>query len=345
MKVTGPGVEGFLREVGSDIAAVLLYGPDASLVRERSDRLAATVAGSATDPFCVSEVSLDRLREVPSSLSDEAAALTFGGGPRVVRLREAGDSQTKTIESFLTTASGGLLIVEAGELGPRSSLRLLFEACDSAAAVPCYRDEGERLDRFVTDELRRANLRLSDEARDYLLAALGGDRGVTRREIDKIVTYMGEPGGGAVVQLSDAMACAGDTAAQSIDDLALAVADGDAAAVERLTQRVLQGGTSPVLVVRAAARHFMRLHLVAAAEGDRERVVRSMRPPIFPRSLPRFHGQVRRWAPARLHQAISRLLRAEMDCKRTKAPAEALCRQVLLEIAARAPGRPADLAS
>jgi len=337
MKVAARNVESVLADLGDSVAAVLLYGPDAGLVRERADRLAAAIAGDAADPFRVSEVTPDRLREQPSLLMDEAAALTFGGGRRVVRLRTAGDAQSAAIAALLKASGGGLLIAESEELGPRSSLRQLFEAADNAAALPCYRDEGADLARFIAGELRRDGLQLADEARDYLVGVLGGDRALTRREIEKIVAYMGLPQDGGRVELADALACVGDSAALSLDDLVFAVADGDIAEAERLTSRVLQDGASPVAILRAAGRHFLRLHLLVAADGDRDRIMRSFRPPVFYKLAPRLHEQIRRWAPARLHQALDRLLRAESDCKTTGAPAETLCRRALLEIAALAP--------
>jgi len=339
MKVTGRNIESFLRSADASVAAVLFYGPDAGLVRERADRLTATVAGDAADPFRISELTPERLREQPSLLSDEAAALSFGGGRRVVRLRNAGESQSAAIESFLASpAGGGLVIVEADELGPRSSLRQLFEAADHAAALPCYRDEAEDVARLIGDELGRAGLRLTDEARDYLIGALGGDRGVTRRELEKIVSYMGPSESARPLELADALACVGDSAALSVDDLVFALGDGDLAAVERLTGRTLAEGTTPVAILRTASRHFLRLHLVASAD-DQERAIRSLKPPVFYRYVPRLHAQVRQWTPARLHQAIDRLTRAELDCKTTGMPADVLCRRVLLEIAAQAPRR------
>ncbi len=339
MKVSGRNIESFLRGVDAAVAAVLFYGPDAGLVHERADRLTATVAGDAADPFRVSEVTAERLRDQPSLLSDEASALSFGGGRRVVRLRNASDSQSAAIESFLESlAGGGLVIVEADELGPRSSLRQLFEAADNAAALPCYRDEAGDLARLIGEELGRAGLRLTDEARDYLAGALGGDRGVTRRELEKIASYMGPPESARLLELADALACVGDSAALSMDDLVYALSDGDLAAVDRLADRVLAEGTAPVTVLRAAGRHFLRLHLVASAD-DRERVIRSFKPPVFYKYVPRLQEQVRQWAPSRLHQALERLTRAEMDCKRTGMPAEILCRRVLLEIAAQAQRR------
>lgn len=339
MRIAGRNVDSFLRGVDAAVAAALFYGPDAGLVRERADRLTAVVAGDAADPFRVSEVSVERLREKPSLLNDEASALSFGGGRRVVRLRNAGDGQSATIESFLESpAGGGLVIVEADDLGPRSSLRQLFEKDDRAAALPCYHDEAGDLTRFVGDELGRAGLRSTDEARDYLVGALGGDRGVTRRELEKIVSYMGPSESARPLELADAMACVGDSAALSVDDLVFALGDGYLAAVERLTDRTLAEGTTAVSILRAASRHFLRLHLVASAD-DRERAIRTLRPPVFYKLAPRLHEQVRQWAPARLHHVIDRLTRAEMDCKSTGMPAELLCRRVLLEIAAQAPRR------
>jgi DNA polymerase-3 subunit delta len=339
MKISGRSIESFLHGADETVAAVLFYGPDAGLVRERADRLTAAVAGDAADPFRVAELTAERLRDQPSLLSDEAAALSFGGGRRVVRLRSASDSQSPAVESFLKSpAGGGLVIVEADELGPRSSLRRLFEAAANAAALPCYRDEAGDLARFIGEELGRAGLRLTDEARDYLAGALGGDRGVTRRELEKIVSYMGPAESARPLDLADALACVGDSAALSVDDLVFALGDGDLAAVDRLADRVLAEGATPVAILRAAGRHFLRLHLVTSAE-DRERAGRSLKPPVFYKLVARFDDQVRQWAPPRLHQAIDRLTRAEMDCKRTGMPAEVLCRRALMEVAAQAPRR------
>jgi DNA polymerase-3 subunit delta len=336
MKIASRNIESFLDGTHDGLAAVLIYGPDAGLVRERADRLTAAVAGDASDPFRVSDIATpERLRDQPSLLMDEAAALTFGGGRRVVRLRAAGDGQSAAIIAFLKSPPGGLLVAEGEELGPRSALRQLFEAADNAAALPCYRDEGADLARFVADELRREGLQLAGETRDFLASALGGDRAVTRREIEKIVAYMGPAGG--TVELADALACIGDHAALSVDDLVFAVGDGDFAAVDRLTDRVLQEGTAAVAVLRAAARHFLRLHLVSAANDDSERMIRALKPPVFYKYQSRMQEQVRRWSPARLHQALSRLTRAEMDCKSTGMPADVLCRRVLLEVAALLP--------
>ena len=71
MKLPPRSVERFLGAPDPTITAVLLFGPDTGLVRERADRLTRTVAGDAADPFRVGELTAASLREEPSRLLDE----------------------------------------------------------------------------------------------------------------------------------------------------------------------------------------------------------------------------------------------------------------------------------
>jgi DNA polymerase-3 subunit delta len=333
VKLATRQIDGFLKAPSA--SWVLLYGPDAGLVRERATQLAAVIAGDAGDPFRVVELTPASLRDDPARLSDEANALSMIGGRRVVRLRDVGDTVTPVVAGLLDGAPpAALVIVEAGDLGPRSSLRLLFEKSDNGAALPCYRDEGGSLAALIDGVLRAGGLTVTAEARAFLLDSLGGDRGISRAELDKLVLYMG--GGGKQVTLDDAQACVGDSAASTLDDVALAVGDGDAVALDRAVDRGLADGANPVGLLRAVSRHFLRLHQAGGAVaggGDAERIVKSLRPPVHFRHVDRVVRQLRRWNGAALASAIDRLLEAEMACKRTGAPAEALMRRAFLEIA------------
>ena len=69
-----------------------------------------------------------------------------------------------------------------------------------------------------------AGLTPDPAALSYLLANLGGDRALTRSELDKLVLYVGK---GPRVTLADAAAMVGDSAERTLDDLSHAVAGGD----------------------------------------------------------------------------------------------------------------------
>ncbi|MGE5503325.1 MAG: DNA polymerase III subunit delta, partial [Actinomycetota bacterium] len=114
--------EAFLKAPPAAIRAVLVYGPDAGLVRERAQRLVRTVVPDPSDPFRVAELTPASLKDDPARLADEAAAIALTGGRRAVVLRDAGDTVSGPVGSFLANAKGdGLVVIEGGDLGPRSS--------------------------------------------------------------------------------------------------------------------------------------------------------------------------------------------------------------------------------
>ncbi|MGC2522189.1 MAG: DNA polymerase III subunit delta, partial [Stellaceae bacterium] len=85
MKIAPSRVAAFLQRPDPEIRAVLLYGPDAGLVRERADAVARTVCTDLSDPFRVAMLNGAVLAADPARLADEAAQLSLVGGRRVVR--------------------------------------------------------------------------------------------------------------------------------------------------------------------------------------------------------------------------------------------------------------------
>lgn len=70
-------------------------------MRERAIRLAKTVVEDLKDPFRVIELGTAQLKEDAGRLRDEAAAMSFGGGRRVIRLRDIGDAQALSLPTSL----------------------------------------------------------------------------------------------------------------------------------------------------------------------------------------------------------------------------------------------------
>ena len=325
MKVQPRRVDRFVSEPDPGVRAVLVFGPDAGLVRERATALARSVVPSLDDPFRVAELSGDALAEDPARLGDEAAAMALTGGRRVVLVRDAGERGAKAFEAFLTDPVGDALVVaSAGDLSARSKLRKLFEASESvAAAIPCYLDDAETVSRLIEQRMRADDITLSQDAKRYLVEHLGADRGLSRAEIDKLALYAG-PGGS--LDLESVSAAVGDSAANALDDVIYAAADGDARGVDRALEQSFSLGVSAVPILRQTAAHFVKLRQVRAAVDrgqDAKTAVKSLKPPIFWKVQDRFAYQVRRLDPATLANALDQLLDAEARCKRSGA-AEAL---------------------
>jgi DNA polymerase III subunit delta len=334
VKLKGARLASFLRKPDAAVRAALFHGPDAGLVRERADAAAKAVCPDLQDPFRVAELSAAALQQDPARLADEAASLSLTGGRRVVRVQGAGDILTRQFEALLALAQWeALVLVEAGDLPFRSSLRKLFEGAARAASVECELDGPAELAELVRTQLGAEEIRVEKDALDYLVERLGGDRRLTRSELEKLALYVGR---GGRVGLDEAMACIGDGAAVTLQDAVFAAAEGDAAALDRALGRAFQEGESPVGVVRAAIRHFQRLHLAAArAAGGAAPLdaVKALRPPVYWKLQDRVAAQLRRWPAVGTADALNLLTQTEIDCKRTGIPDEAVCRGALLTLA------------
>ncbi|WP_026986806.1 DNA polymerase III subunit delta [Fodinicurvata fenggangensis] len=321
-----------------DYRALLFYGPDRGLVEERANAAVRSVLGEIDDPFRLVELTPAQVKDEPARLHDEASSLSFSGGQRVIRLRGLGN-EAGLLRDYLTELPGdALLIAEAGEIPRKSELVKLFEkAGESAAAVACYRDEGANLGRFIDAFFQEQGQQLDQEARSYLAANLGGDRQLTRRELEKLSLYAADK---RTIDLDDARTSIGDSAALSLDDLSFAVADGRLSELERTLNRSLDEGVSPVAVLRTVSRHFQRLHLTAgllASGEDIDTAMKKLRPPVFWKVADRFKTQARTWPIGHLTRALERLMETEAACKKTGAADNLLCSDSLFAIARGAP--------
>jgi DNA polymerase-3 subunit delta len=132
---------GYIAKPDPKLRAFLVYGPDSGLVRERAESLAKSVAPDLDDPFRVMTLPGSALASDPARLNDEMAALSFTGGRRLVRVKDASDALGGLFGSLLDAPPAGdsVAIVEAGELAGRSALRRVFESAKNAVAFHCCR--------------------------------------------------------------------------------------------------------------------------------------------------------------------------------------------------------------
>lgn len=337
MKIAAGQVERFLRKPDPKTPVVLIYGPDEGLVRERVDLLIRSVLDDPNDPFRLSDLAADQIKSDPAMLVDEARAFCLMGGRRVVRVRQAGDALRAAAKSLLALETiDALVVIESGDLGRASSLRKQIEAASNAAALPCYRDEGRDLASLIDRLLAERHLRPDAEARTYLIEHLGGDRAVTRTELDKLALFAdASPETPRTISFDDVACMIGDSAAVGLDDLAHATTLGDSKGVERCLNRLLGEGQAPVRLIRTLLNHVTRLRrlalLIERGEGV-DRAIGQARPPIHFRRKGDVKTALRRWNGQRLQAAQATLIATELACKTTGRPDTLLCRETVFSI-------------
>src|ERR1700693_5859034 len=124
---------------------VLVFGPDAGLVRERVDAIVRAAVDDPADPFGLARLDGDALAEDQSRLIEEAHTFPRFGGRRAVWVKAGGRNFTAAVEALLAAppAADCRVVIEAGDLKRNAPLRALCEKSAVAAALPRYAD-GDR---------------------------------------------------------------------------------------------------------------------------------------------------------------------------------------------------------
>jgi len=328
MKLDAGRVEGFLRAPGA-AAVVLIFGPDQGLVGERAVALVKAVAGGTDDAFRYAEIS------DASQLLEEATASSLMGGRRVVRLRDAGEGAAKPVEKLLGMGAEALVILEGGDLTPKSKLRALMEKHPAAVAIACYTVDAGRLPRVVADRLKAAGVSVEPEAAAWVAQNIVGEEGAIRQAVEVLALYAGETRRLALEDVRAALADGGESSIQEAIDAALT---GDAAGADRAVSLAYEEGVSPVALVRVLLGELMRLAVLAdgVGPGGAAEAVAQARPPVFFKRAVVVTKMLSLWPAAALAEAIRAGLAAEVACKTTHVPDAAYCRQMFLGLAMRA---------
>jgi DNA polymerase-3 subunit delta len=333
----GKEIDAFLARPDSSRPIILLYGPDAGLVRERADALMASAVDDPNDPFSLVRMDGDELAAEPSRLVDEAMTVPLFGGRRAIRIRAGSRSFASGIDTLAEMQPKDCrIVIEAGELRPDAPLRKACEKAKTAVAIACYADTERDLARLIDDELRLSNLKIAPDARAALTSLLGGDRQASRNEIRKVALYAH---GQREVTLDDVVAIVTDASGLALDPIVDNAFAGRAADVEPAFAKAMAAGTYPGLIIMSAQRHAALLHKarLSIEEGRSELEA-------LDSGFPRLHFSrktlvetaLRNTSSERMARVMAQLADAAFDMRKQSSLAEVIAQRALLAIAVNA---------
>ncbi len=325
MKLAAAAARRFLDKPDAQVRGALLYGPNRALVAEAAAQLARHALGGSDDPFAITKLNDDDLRKDKARVSDALSAQSLLGGPTLVWARIENESGAEAILFALSDIEaerpGGFLLIEGGELSNSGKLAKAFEGAKRAVAAAFYEESEADLAAFADTLIAQMKIPLDAEARETLLALLPPDRGLMRREIEKLAAFAhgaASPIAGAEVETLIA-----DAGEGALDAAALAALQGKAADSTETLSRIdaLQG----VSAIKAMERRLLRL-LEARAHIDSGAsppdAMAKLKPPIFWKERDAFLAQLRAWTTRRLVTALDLMWAAEMRAKQAQSPQE-----------------------
>jgi DNA polymerase-3 subunit delta len=327
-------VDSFIARPDPRRTVVLVYGPDAGLVRERVEALLVAACADRADPFSLVTLEGDLLASDSGRLADEARTIGLFGGRRVVHVRAGSRNFAPALEALLSDPpQQALIVIEAGDLRRSAPLRRLAESSPAAAALPCYADDDRSVARLIDRTLKDAGIAIDADAREALVRLLGADRLATRSELDKLILHTGDK---RRIEYADVQAVIAESSALALDDVVDAAAAGEAEAALAAYSRTRAAGIPATVAIGAAIRHVANLHRLSLRVANGEPVGRVIDDPtlrIHFRRRPRFERALARLGPAALERALALLGEAALAARRNAELADSIAERELLALA------------
>ncbi|HMA71380.1 MAG TPA: DNA polymerase III subunit delta [Xanthobacteraceae bacterium] len=328
-------VERFVARPDPGKPIVLVFGPDAGLVRERADALIRSAVDDPRDPFGLARLEGDALADAPERLVEEAHTIPLFGGRRAILVKAGSRNFISAVERLVAAPPGAdcRIVIEAGDLKRGAPLRTLCERSPIVAALPCYADSARELFRLIDEEMRRAGITIAPDARALLASLIGGDRRASRSEIEKLALYAR---GRSSIEMSDVIAVVADATVPAIDATVDAAFAGRANDVESNFGKVRSSGVSASAIVSAALRQaaaFHRFRLAADSGIPIDEVMRRSTPAIHFSRQKAVRSAIETWTAKRLEQLIGQLGETTLEVRKNSALAYPIVLRTLLSIA------------
>jgi DNA polymerase-3 subunit delta len=314
-------------------AGLLIFSADAMRVAlKRQEAIAALIGPEGEAEMRLVRMSGSDLRKDAALLPDAIKEVGFFPGPRVAFVEEASDGLVETIGAALRDWKPGdaVIVVTAGGLTGKSTLKGLFEKAPNAVSIGLYDDPPSRDE--IEAELKRAGLsRIAPEAMaDLTVLARALDPGDFRQTLEKVALY--KHGDDTPLTTAEVAAMAPATLEAELDEVLHAAAEGRARDVGMLMRRLEGQGVVPVTICLMALRHFRGLHVAATDPGGVAAGLMKAR--IFGPRRDQMQRQAQAWGVKPLESVVAQLLETDLTLRSSsRAPGMALVERMLIRIA------------
>lgn len=299
---------------------VLIYGPDESIARDYLASLSLTF--TQKDPgTTIERIHANKLKSEPYLLGEALSSFSLLSSSIVVVLEDTGDNATSTIKGCMEMEScQNFLIVIAEELGPRSSLRMLFEKEKNLAAIACYEDNESASRQYIAKLLREKQITFDEECVPLIFSLTGNHRGLLFQSVEKIAMYL-DPGERLTIPLTmDILFQQGEA---STDDFCFAVLDQKPSIVVNALDKMLKLNKAPVSLLRSLSRYIERLIILQQLRENgkaTEEAFNALRPPVFFMHKSKYEQHLSRYSLPVLLRMLGKLTREEKKLKLSPSP-------------------------
>ncbi len=331
MKIPPKDIEQFLKSIPANTKAMLLYGPDAGLVKIRADAIKKSYSFAG-------DFNYEQVKDNPYILADNLRSIGLfeakSSQTKIIVIETSSASISSKLKEFLEKESfSGLLLFLAGDLGTDSALRKFFETnLKEIAAIPCYQDDIVAVSKLIQKFFKDKQVIIQPSAIQLILNSIAlGDRIMILNELEKISLFLDGKNNITDKDLEDYLDLQGEA---NFDKLCYKMSLKEVSELEALLLKLQNDGNNLVSIVRVLIRHFFRLYQVKSLiiQGSIEQeAMASLSPPVFFKQVQDFGRSVKLWSDSELFNLLKSLNEIELMAKQNLSMAELHLKKIFLK--------------
>lgn len=261
MKIQANKVDDFIKNIDNKIRGVLIYGPDEGLVLIRKNEILQKLLPDYKNSLSLITISNATIKDKPNIINNEYnSSSLFGSDKKILLIEDAENSISKILEEIFskTQNSENFVIITAGDLDSKSTLKRFAEYNQYFASLPCYKDDINAIMQIINLKLRKEGFKYNADVVKYLTESFGGNRLIILSELDKLIIYKDTDKN---LTIDDVKACIQDNSEGNINDFVNNLASLNLEKAYKELQNLYSEGIFPVAIIRTAIAYFIKLQL------------------------------------------------------------------------------------
>ena len=263
MKISSYQVENYIKKIADEkISGCLLYGPEPTITRFRFEVIAKKIVNDLTDPFLVSQLSSEKIKEDKAILTDEFYSIAMLGGRRLIMIKDCDANTVQALKILLSDPQYGrksdnFILIQGGDMDKSSALRKLVEESQFLMAIPCYEEDATSLRKSISELFAENDIIAENEIINLMVKNFGKDRNLIANEVSKIKNYVGDEN---KLSLEIFKKITSSNQDENLQDFAVQFASKNYEWCFLRAEKAFEGGNESILLVRNLINYFSKLY-------------------------------------------------------------------------------------
>ena len=294
----------------------LLYGENQGLKKDIKKFIIEEIEGKNGNVEKISLYENEILKDTENFYNFIYSGSLFSN-KKIITLHEITDKIISSLKDIYEKFPENVFLIIFSEvLEKKSKLRNFFEKEAGTICIPCYLDNEKDLQIITSLELKKSNIKLSQEAINILIEKSNSDRNNLRNEIEKIKSYSLNKKSIEIHEIKSLINFSGDYKSEILINECLS---GNTSRYKKIVSELYDTAINQIMLLRLLSNKIQRLLKIKEQESKANSIdtlINTIKPSIFWKEKPIVKKQLLIWNLDELKELIDDANNTELLCKK-----------------------------